>query len=122
MVTRWLQARRCESGPARDTRQARRRLLQEHAERRAPVRALARPRQTNRRKSSQAHRCVEWGRTAEGGIPAADRSSVSRNHIKLFNGVLSRAKLKFDRDGNRRTAYSVRHPVCALWKALTFIR
>jgi integrase len=31
------------------------------------------------------------------------------NHIKLFNGVLRRAKLKLDRDGNRRTAYSLRH-------------
>jgi integrase len=31
------------------------------------------------------------------------------NHVKLFNGVLRRAKLKTDRDGNRRTAYSLRH-------------
>jgi integrase len=31
------------------------------------------------------------------------------NHIKLFNGVLNRTKLKKDRDGNRRTAYSLRH-------------
>ncbi|HEY4942360.1 MAG TPA: hypothetical protein VII56_13110 [Rhizomicrobium sp.] len=31
------------------------------------------------------------------------------NHIKLFNGVLRRAKLKLDRDDNRRTAYSLRH-------------
>lgn len=31
------------------------------------------------------------------------------NHIKLFNGVLKRAGLKNDRDGNRRTAYSLRH-------------
>jgi integrase len=31
------------------------------------------------------------------------------NHIKLFNGVLARTKLKLDRDGNRRTAYSLRH-------------
>jgi integrase len=31
------------------------------------------------------------------------------NHIKLFNGVLKRANLKLDRDGNRRTAYSLRH-------------
>lgn len=31
------------------------------------------------------------------------------NHIKLFNGVLKRADLKTDRDGNRRTAYSLRH-------------
>jgi integrase len=31
------------------------------------------------------------------------------NHIKLFNGVLDRTELKLDRDGNRRTAYSLRH-------------
>ena len=31
------------------------------------------------------------------------------NHIKLFNNVLTETNLKFDRDGNRRTAYSLRH-------------
>ena len=31
------------------------------------------------------------------------------NHIKMFNNVLTEEKLKFDRDGNRRTAYSLRH-------------
>lgn len=31
------------------------------------------------------------------------------NHVKLFNGVLNRTKLKLDRDGNKRTAYSLRH-------------
>lgn len=31
------------------------------------------------------------------------------NHIKLFNGVLNRQKLKLDRDGKKRTAYSLRH-------------
>jgi len=31
------------------------------------------------------------------------------NYIKLFNGVLARTKLKLDRDGNPRTAYSLRH-------------
>jgi integrase len=31
------------------------------------------------------------------------------NHIKLFNGVLRRSKLKLDREGNKRTAYSLRH-------------
>jgi integrase len=31
------------------------------------------------------------------------------NHIKLFNGVLRRSNLKLDRDGNQRTAYSLRH-------------
>jgi integrase len=31
------------------------------------------------------------------------------NHIKLFNGILKDAGLKLDRDGHRRTAYSLRH-------------
>jgi len=36
------------------------------------------------------------------------------NHIKMFNGVLRRTKLKSDRDGNRRTAYSLRHTYICL--------
>lgn len=31
------------------------------------------------------------------------------NHVKLFNGILDRAKLKRDRDERPRTAYSLRH-------------
>jgi integrase len=31
------------------------------------------------------------------------------SHVKLFNGVLERAKLKRDRDDKSRTAYSLRH-------------
>lgn len=31
------------------------------------------------------------------------------NHIKLFNNLLDRTNLKFDRDGKPRTAYSLRH-------------
>ena len=31
------------------------------------------------------------------------------NHIKMFNNVMKRAKLKDDRDGQKRTAYSLRH-------------
>lgn len=31
------------------------------------------------------------------------------NHIKLFNGILRRVKLKLDRDSKPRTAYSLRH-------------
>ena len=31
------------------------------------------------------------------------------NHIKLFNNLLDRTKLKFDRDGKPRTGYSLRH-------------
>lgn len=37
------------------------------------------------------------------------RPTLSQHHIKLFNGVLRRAKLKLDREGNKRTAYSLRH-------------
>jgi len=35
-------------------------------------------------------------------------------HKRLFNGVLERAGLKYDRDGNRRTAYSLRHTYICL--------
>ena len=31
------------------------------------------------------------------------------NHLKLFNNLLKRTKLKLDRDGKPRTAYSLRH-------------
>ena len=31
------------------------------------------------------------------------------NHIKMFNNILKEEGLKFDRDDNRRTAYSLRH-------------
>lgn len=36
------------------------------------------------------------------------------DHKKLFNGILKRADLKFDRDGNRRTAYSLHHTYICL--------
>jgi integrase len=41
--------------------------------------------------------------------PQANDPVFPGNHVKLFNGVLRRANLKKDRDGNRRTAYSLRH-------------
>ncbi len=31
------------------------------------------------------------------------------NHHELLNTILAEEELKFDRDGNRRTAYSLRH-------------
>lgn len=34
--------------------------------------------------------------------------------LKIFNGVLKRAELKFDRDGNARTSYSLRHTYICL--------
>jgi integrase len=46
---------------------------------------------------------------AEVKYPQPNDHVFPGNHIKLFNGVLRRANLKKDRDGNRRTAYSLRH-------------
>jgi len=36
------------------------------------------------------------------------------NHVRLFNAILDDKKLKFDREGNRRTAYSLRHTYICL--------
>jgi integrase len=50
--------------------------------------------------------------TAEAGEPRYPQPTdpvFPGNHIKLFNGVLRRANLKLDREGNKRTAYSLRH-------------
>ena len=42
-------------------------------------------------------------------VSATDRPCFPGNHIKLFNSLLARTKLKLDRDGKPRTAYSLRH-------------
>jgi len=41
--------------------------------------------------------------------PQATDPVFPGNHVKLFNGVMARAKLKRDRDEKPRTAYSLRH-------------
>jgi len=46
---------------------------------------------------------------AEPVLPKPTDPVFPGNHIKMFNNTLSEEKLKFDRDGNRRTAYSLRH-------------
>ncbi len=38
-------------------------------------------------------------------LPSPTDKVFPGNHVKLFNGVLKRTKLKLDRDGNPRTAY-----------------
>jgi hypothetical protein len=57
--------------------------------------------------------------TSPGKLPEPTDHVFPGNHLKLFNGVLARTKLKFDRDGNRRTAYSLRDTyICMrLWRA-----
>jgi integrase len=37
-----------------------------------------------------------------------------KTHRELFNAILDEEKLKFDREGNRRTAYSLRHTYVCL--------
>ena len=47
-------------------------------------------------------------------LPQPDDLLFPGEHKRLFNGVLDRAGLKYDRDGNRRTAYSLRHTYICL--------
>ena len=55
------------------------------------------------------------GESREVPVPEAPRFPLPTDpvfpgdHRKLFNGILNRANLKFDREGKRRTAYSLRH-------------
>jgi len=62
-------------------------------------------RSKNRRKKPMA----EETPPKEMKVPQPTDLVFPGNHIKLFNGVLTRSNLKLDRDGNRRTAYSLRH-------------
>lgn len=39
----------------------------------------------------------------------ADRSAVPKFQKQLFNAILNELDMKQDRDGNQRTAYSLRH-------------
>jgi integrase len=63
----------------------------------------------------------QWGSTAKGardggepGRPGPTDPVFPGNHIKMFNGILRETELKADRDGNRRTAYSLRHTYICL--------
>ena len=48
-------------------------------------------------------------RLKERNNPKPDALIFPKAHRDLFNKVLDGEKLKFDRDGRRRTAYSLRH-------------
>jgi integrase len=47
-------------------------------------------------------------------LPQATDAVFPETHTKLFNQLLSKAKLKRDRDGKPRTAYSLRHTYICL--------
>lgn len=49
-----------------------------------------------------------------GQLPQPTDLIFPGEHKRLFNGILERAGLKADRDGNRRTAYSLRHTYICL--------
>src|SRR5260370_9185482 len=70
------------------------------------LRNRAKPIEGNRRKRTGA-----WSEPEPPKVesPQPTDPVFPGNQSKLFNGVLGRAKLKLDRDGNRRTAYSLRH-------------
>ena len=48
-------------------------------------------------------------RIVERNAPSLTDRLFPVNHRELFNTILAKEHLKFDRDGNRRTAYSLRH-------------
>ncbi len=47
-------------------------------------------------------------------LPAAEEPLFPADQVKVFNRVLDKAKLKYDRDGLPRTAYSLRHTYICL--------
>jgi integrase len=47
-------------------------------------------------------------------LPKPDDLIFPGNHVIMFNNILDEEKLKFDREGNRRTAYSLRHTYICL--------
>lgn len=47
-------------------------------------------------------------------MPTSHDPVFPGSHIKLFNNLLDREKLKYDRDGQARTAYSLRHTYICL--------
>ena len=70
-------------------------------------RLLSRPKYTKQGKARVRAKMLPSLEPAE--LPKPMDHVFPGNHIKLFNGVLTRSGLKLDRDGNKRTAYSLRH-------------
>jgi integrase len=50
-----------------------------------------------------------WLEQRKTQLPQPTDKLFPRNHITIFNNVLDKNKLKLDREGNKRTAYSLRH-------------
>lgn len=63
---------------------------------------------------STANAVRPFQRVEERNKPAPTDRLFPASHKKQFNGILDRLGLKVDRDGNRRTAYSLRHTYICL--------
>jgi hypothetical protein len=59
--------------------------------------------------NSTAKTFVKKTRKAKSRKPSPEDLLFPTNHRELLNAVLDKLKLKFDRDGNVRTSYSLRH-------------
>lgn len=77
-------------------------------------RLLARPKPEKepRRKDDDGTRSARAEKEVQ--LPRPTDLVFPGNHIKMFNNVLEEEGLKLDRDGNRRTAYSLRHTYICL--------
>ncbi|MGO6982506.1 tyrosine-type recombinase/integrase [Rhizobium leguminosarum] len=53
-------------------------------------------------------------RLLERNLPKPDDLMFPGSHLEMFNAILEEEGLKFDREGNRRTAYSLRHTYICL--------
>jgi integrase len=63
---------------------------------------------------STAGAVVPFQRVQKRNNPQPTDRLFPLNHRKLFNNILDKLNLKFDRDGNPRTAYSLRHTYICL--------
>ncbi len=63
---------------------------------------------------STANAVHTFERMVERNKPKPTDNLFTGNRLEMFNNVLEELELKFDREGNRRTAYSLRHTYISL--------
>lgn len=63
---------------------------------------------------STANAVHPFERLLKRNLPKPDDPVFAGNHVIMFNRILDEEGLKFDREGNRRTAYSLRHTYICL--------
>lgn len=63
---------------------------------------------------STANAVHPFERLLERNLPKPDDLVFPGSHVMMFNKILQEQNLKFDREGNRRSAYSLRHTYICL--------